>query len=503
MNDSRPKGRAKSAGSWFLGGLLWVVALGLAGVLSTRHDLRVDLSYGARRSLSAETVRLLRKLEQPVHAYAFYADDPTARGQIHLLLERYRQQSQKFSYEFVDPDRRPELAEKYGVSLNRTLVLSSGELKLRVRDVTESRLSGALLRLMSHDTPRVLFVTGHGEASIENQTGRGLSKLAESLRQQNFQVETFDLPGSKAIPDDADLVILAAPEGEIRARERDILERYVLQGGSLFALLEPMGSAGADTLVSDFGVRADLDFVIDRSSAQKNVTNGASDRIAMASRANPKFEGTRGFNHVTLYPIARSLSSIQPPPPGVTVTRIVETAKEAYGETTLSQLGDPEASFDPGTDLPGPLALGYAIDVDLRVFSVDWRNRSKGLEQTIMDMNPGDFDRRGAGDSLKVGSDKLVETPRQKAKLVVMGDVDFVNNANLLAWGNGDLFLDLVLWLSEKENRIAIGPGPELFEPVLLTIRQRTWLRIIGIGVVPGIFLLLAIGAVWWRRKWV
>jgi ABC-type uncharacterized transport system involved in gliding motility auxiliary subunit len=438
-----------------------------------------------------------------VHAFAFYADDPTARGQIRLLLDRYRQQSSEFSYEFVDMDRRPELAEKYGVSLNRTLVLSSGDLKLRVRDVTESRLSGALLRLISHDTPRVLFVTGHGEASIENDSGRGLSKLAGSLRQQNFQVGTLDLPGCESIPEDVDLVILAAPEGEIRPREREILDHYVLRGGSVFALLEPMGSASADTFVSDFGVRADLDFVIDRSNAQRNATNGASNRIAMASRANPKFEGTSGFNHVTLYPIARSLSSIQPPPPGVTVTRIVETAKDAYGETTLSQLGDPDASFDPQTDLSGPLALGYAIEVDLRIFTLDWRNRSKGLEQTIMDMHPDDFDQRGAGDTLEVGKQKMVERPTRNAKLVVMGDVDFVNNANLLAWGNGDLFLDLVLWLTEKENRIAIGPGPELFEPVLLTIRQRTWLRIIGIGVVPGIFLLLAIGVVWWRRKWI
>jgi len=494
------KRRRSGAWSWYFGAFLWVVALALAGVLSTRHDLRVDLSYGARRSLSPETVRLLKKLDRPVHALAFYEDDPTARGQVRLLLERYRQQSPEFSYEFVDLDRHPELAEKYGVSLNRTLVLTSGDLKLRVRDLGESRLSGALLRLISHDTPRILFLTGHGEASIENRSGGGLSKLAESLRQQNFQVDTFDLPGSDSIPSDADLVILAAPSGEIRAKERDVLNRYILHGGSLFALLEPLGSATADTLVAEYGVQPDLDFVIDQSSQQKNATNGASNRIAMARSANPDFEGTLGFNHVTLYPIARSLSSVQPPPPGVKITRIVETAKEAWGETTLTQLGDPSATFDAGTDLAGPLSLGYAVEVNLRLFKLDWRNRSQGLEQNLMDMQPGDFD---PGDTLTVGNEKVVQRPQSKTRIVVMGDVDFVNNANLLAWGNGDLFLDLTLWLSEKENRIAIGPGPELFDPVLLTIRQRNWLRIIGIGVVPGIFLVLAIGVVWWRRKWI
>ena len=490
--------RGGGAWSWYFGAFLWIVALALAGVLSTRHDLRFDLSHGARRSLSNETVRLLKKLDRPVHALAFYADDPTAREQVRLLLERYRQQSPEFSYEFVDLDRHPDLAEKYGVSLNRTLVLTSGDLKLRVRDLGESRLSGALLRLISHDTPRILFVTGHGEASIENQARGGLSKLAESLRQQDFEVGTLALSGADSIPSDADLVILAAPSGEIRAKERDAINRYILRGGSLFALLEPLGSASADTLVAEYGVHADLDFVIDQSSQQKNTTNGASDRIAMAKNANPEFDGTRGFN-----PIARSLSSVQPPPPGVKITRIVETAKDAWGDTALAQLGDPSAAFDPASDLPGPLALGYALELDLRLFQLDWRERSQGLEQAVMDMHPGDFDRRSAGDTLAVGNERVVEQPQSKARIVVMGDVDFVNNANLLAWGNGDLFLDLTLWLTEKENRIAIGPGPELFDPVLLTIHQRNWLRIFGIGIVPGIFLVLAIGVVWWRRKWV
>jgi hypothetical protein len=276
-----------------------------------------------------------------------------------------------------------------------------------------------------------------------------------------------------------------------------------MHGGSLFALLEPLGSASADSLVEQFGIRVDPTFVIDRSAQQRNATNGASDRIAMARGANQKFSATAGFGYVTLYPIACSLSSVQPSAPGVTLTKIVQTSPDAWGETTLSQMGDPKASYDEGVDRKGPLTLAYAAKIDLRVFQLDWRTQGQGLEQTVREMNPEAFGQSAPGDTVRVKGEQLVQEHSRTARLVLTGDVDFVNNANLLVQGNGDLFLDLLLWLSQRENRIALGPGPELFEPILLTKHQVFWLRVLGVGVVPGIFFLSALLVVWRRRKWI
>ena len=499
---SSPPADRKRAAPWILGAGLWLAVLALLGALSTRHDFRVDLSYGQRRSLATETVQLLEKLDRPVKALAFYADVPQERRLVQRLLERYQRHSHFFSYEFVDLERHPEMADKYQVSLNRTLVLVSGDLQLRLHEPRESELSGALLRILNRTPAQVVFITGHGEASIEDASGKGLKNLAKAIRHQNYVVRKLDLPSASSIPSTADVVVLAAPEGEMLPRELDMLTGYLLHGGRLMAMLEIMGSASADSLVSVFGVDAEQAFVIDPSEEQRNVTAGASNRIAMARGANPKHPATSGFTYVTVYPIARALSSVQPPPPGSKVSYLVRTGPQAWGETNLQQLGDPSARYDPGVDLKGPITLAYAVDTDLRIFRPDWREHPGGIDESFRELNPSDSHLDSAADTIAVDGSTVVQKPRLHSRVVVTGDVDFVNNANLSAWGNGDLFLDLLLWLSEAENRVAFAPGPKLYEPVMLTLRQIFWLRVLGMAVIPAIFFILAVAVAWRRRSW-
>jgi len=482
---------------------LWLLVFLAAGVLTTRHDLRADLSLGQRRSLAPETLRLLEKLDRPVKALAFYAEAPEERRLARRLLERYRRHSRFFSYEFVDLDRHPELADQYQVSLNRTVVLVSGDLQLRLHEPREAELSGALLRILDPRAPELRFVTGHGEASIEDDSGKGLKNLAETLRHQNYRVETLDLPAAGSIPAGTDVVVLAAPAGPMAPRELDLLTDYLMNGGRLMAMLEVGGSAAADSLVSVFGVNAARAFVIDPSPQQKNVTKGASNRIAMARGANPDHPATHSFTYVTVYPIARPLFSVQPPPPGVKVSYLVRTGDEAWGETRLNQLGDPSARFDPEVDLKGPLTLAYAVDADLRIFRPDWKEHPGGIDESFREMRVGTGTAQGALDTLQAAGDSLTARHRIHARLVVTGDVDFVDNANIGAWGNGDLFLDLLSWLTEADDRLALARGPRLYEPIMLTVRQVFWMRIVGMVVLPLVFFGLAITVAWRRRSWI
>ena len=109
----------------------------------------------------------------PFTSWPFFADLPEQQAHVRSLLNRYRSASANFSYEFVDLDRRPELAELYNVSLNQTLVLTSEGLQIQLRQPEEADLTGGLLRLIMERPPRVLFVTGHGEASVGDESSRG------------------------------------------------------------------------------------------------------------------------------------------------------------------------------------------------------------------------------------------------------------------------------------------------------------------------------------------
>ncbi|MEA3509038.1 MAG: Gldg family protein, partial [candidate division NC10 bacterium] len=73
--------------------------------LAIRHNIRVDLTEGRRHSLSDQSIKLVKSLEQEVNAVAFYRTDEPGKATAQDLLDQYDHFSAKFRYEFVDPDR--------------------------------------------------------------------------------------------------------------------------------------------------------------------------------------------------------------------------------------------------------------------------------------------------------------------------------------------------------------------------------------------------------------
>lgn len=495
---------ASAAGSLLLATALWVAAIALLATLVSRHDARIDLTATQRRTLAPQTIQLLRLLDRPVHVLAFYSDESGPRTQARLLLASYQEYTRHISWEFVDLDRQPELAQTNGVNASGTMVLQSGELKLRVPQPNEANLTGAVLRLIEQRPPRVLFLTGHGEAGMDDSSPGGLSKLAETVRRQNFQVEALALAGAPRVPTDADLVVMASPEQPLLPHERDALIAYLLRGGRLLALVEPAGSADADSLLARFGVWAQPDFVVDPSEARRNLAGPGSFRIVLGQGRNLEHAVTRGFTGAALFPLCRSLASVQPPPPGVSATRLLETAPEAWGETDYAFLVEGNPTFDPNQDLPGPLPLAYAVEVALRRFLLDPGSEERGLTGLLRDFYADSFDARdpALADTLTVGGERFVTALAEQARLVVVGDVDFVNNANLLVRGNADLFLSMVLWLTEREDRIALAPRPDTADPIVLTRRQVQTVALLGIAALPAIPLALGAFVFWRRRRW-
>ena len=317
-------------------------------------------------------------------------------------------------------------------------------------------------------------------------------------------MEEFQLPGAERIPPDSDAIIMAAPEGQMGRRELDAITAYLLQGGRLLAMVEPMGSAAFDSLLHNFGIIAEGGFVVDPSEERRNITGSGAFRIALAQGGNPEHPVTAGFSYATLYPIARSLSSVQPPPAGVAATRLISSMPNAWSESDMRLIAMGAPAFEEESDGGGPLGLAYAVELDLRRFLYDESMRPAGLTGLMMDFYPETFDvRSDTGDTLQVGDGEFVKERSDRARIVAVGDVDFVNNANLLAYGNSDLFVAMLLWLTEQESRIALAPRPELFDPVVLTIRQTFWMRIGFIAALPAVFFLLAMSVVWRRRNWV
>jgi ABC-type uncharacterized transport system involved in gliding motility auxiliary subunit len=83
---------------------------------------------------------------------------------------------------------------------------------------------------------------------------------------------------------------------------------------------------------------------------------------------------------------------------------------------------------------------------------------------------------------------------------VVVGDSDFAANFILGFQGNRDLFMNMVNWLAQQENLIAIRPREPEDRRVTLTADQQRRIMLLTLVLLP----LSIVGAgiySWWRRR--
>lgn len=436
-------------------GIAFVGILVVINYLAYQNARRWDLTEDQQFTLAPETIETLQKLPEPVEARAFYTQRlPTEQAQ--RLLDQYAFHSDgKFDYAFIDPDANPLEAQQAEITRDGTIVLTMGDQNQQVTAVTEQELTGALVRLISPDTRKVYFLTGHGERDIETPGDTSFSVARRILTSKNYNLESLNLLAAGSIPDDARLIIIAGPTQPLTTEEVDLLSAYVENGGALIVMEEPLPMTefgeGVDPLAGyladNWGINLGSDIIVDVNSAQASLVAVSSDYGSHAIT-----QGLTGL--VTLMPTARSVT-LSEPANGATQTELVFTTQQAWAETDLAMMQSEQAEVSPdeGQDLLGPVPMAAAA-----------------------------------------------ENFSNNARLVVFGDADFASDSYFTAYANGDLFVNAVDWAAGEEDLINLTPKESTQR--LLLPPQQTTMNLILLGTVfilPG--LTLAAGVFTWVQK--
>ena len=100
----------------------------------------------------------------------------------------------------------------------------------------------------------------------------------------------------------------------------------------------------------------------------------------------------------------------------------------------------------------------------------------------------------------KPGQSPADEPKRPETRIVVLGDSDFAANEAIAFEGNSNLFVNILNWISEQENLIAIRPKAPDDRRVTMTEDQMRLVAWLSLIFVPG--AVFAIGVyTWWRRR--
>lgn len=477
--------------------VLLAALLVMLNYLGGRYYQRFDWTSERLYTLSERTAGVLAELDRDVDLIVFLDPASDLFEPTRELARRYDAASPRIRSRVLDPVRNlaeaRRLVEEFDIQRDRVVVFVSGEDRrvvdqadLAELDYTglqmgrppevrafrgEAAFTGALVELMDERKPRILFTTGHGEAALDELGSRGLSEALELLGRDNYEIEEWASLGAGEVPVGADLVIVAGPTSSFVEPELDAFSRYLAGGGRMLLLLDPtprgggLAELGLTAWLADYGVRLGRDIVVDPASALPFFG------------AETIFVGDYGSHAITrsldqagvpvILSLARSVGAI-PERAGVTVTELLRTSAEGWGERDLARLDRIERGPD---DLPGPVSLGVAVEA---------APAGQRADDTVDD-GPAPED-----------------VPPWR--LVVLGDSELATNAQIANAGNATFFVNGVNWLLDRERLLGIPPKePELVR-LNLTRGELVTIYWLVLALLPGLAVATGL-VVWWRRR--
>lgn len=483
----------------------------MVNYLAMRHYTRADWTGSGIYTLSDKTAKVVRGLRKEVSLHVLWSQTDQRFPDVKEILDSYQALSPRLKVEVIDPDLSPDrtqlLIDRHGASIRAdeqglmaieagVFVVSGDNVKFvsgnefedhggdmmgatnpeeRVPSFkAEQEITAAIMRVTADEQSLVCFTQGHGEWQFDGYGGRSLGHIKEMLKQDSYKVEAISSAGTSRVPERCALVVVAGPQRALMEDEAAALEKYLVGGGRLLLLLDPIiendrfSPTGLEQLTLRRGIKLRNDFMLEvdprRLVSQTPVTFLVSEftsHDAVKQLGIPDSVGADVKKQLGAYPVLLSAArSLEQTESGNSVAEVLARSSEvAWGEVDLTALGTGESvpqrdQYD--TEGPAPLAMATTIAVP--------------------------------------------NAPETPGRLVVVGDSDFLAEELFVSAGlfNRDLWSGLVGWLTAREDLISIAPKNP--EHVRLQLTQDDFFTIVLL-LVGEVLLGIAIGVVVWIRR--
>jgi len=437
--------------------LVIIAALVIGNVLADRYNKAYDGTTNKRYSLSEQTLKIVKGLKQD--AVITYYDQSSRFHQAKDTLDEYANASRKVRVEYVDPDKKPQLARQAGIKEYGTAIVQVGAKREQAKGLNEEAITGALIRDLKDTTRTVCFVGGSVEHQIDDSNRGGYSRFKELLGRDEYQAKSVSLLQKAEVPGDCTVLVVGGPSNDYQQPEVDAIKKYVESGGRALFLLDPPLKIGREeiaenqpltALLAGWGVTPEKDMVLDLNPIGQLA--GLGPQVALVTSYNPHPIVNEMKGTATGFPLSRSLE----------VKSAGKAAVEALFSTSESSLAtsnltSAEVNTRDPNNKKGPLTIAAA----------------------------------GTYDTGK---------PNSQGRFVVVGSSAWLGNSFISFNGNRDLALNTINWLSSDEDLISIRPKEQDDRRVTMTKAQMTFVRTTSQFLLPLIVVVAGVG-VWWRRR--
>lgn len=452
--------------SWIITALVIVaviVANLLAASITTKFNLKLDLTRNNQFDISDETKTILSELNKEVRVMVMGEENEIA-DPIKEYLNKYAALSDNFKLEYVDVYKNQVVLNKYqakGHSLVAgDIILECGQ-RYKIIDSAsvysqtysfeetasnfsfdlESKLTNGIVVLtgLINETA-VYFLDGHGEQVLDT--------VVNSLNSLSFKNESLNLLNSD-IPDDAGLIVSIVPTADFSLEECQKLEKFFDRGGNFMVVFSPgmPKLEKVNALLESWGIVPNYDLVLEKDPQKimqyefAMLTDTYGHEITNPIR-------NQGLPLVSYYTSSFSLlpSNVY----NADVTVLLETTDLAIGKVNTENIS---VEYEEG-DFKGPLPLTVIAE----------------------------------------------KYSPEISRLAVIGSSGTLTGADEFE-GNKEFLSGIISWMTNNGNSLRISPKIVTENSAQITNSVLTVMNYLLVWIIPIIILLAGV-IIWIRRRY-
>ncbi len=339
----------------------------------------VDLTRQKLFSISAQTLEILKGLEEKVTIYGLYetGKEPEFVAEI---LEKYQNASAKVNVEYVDPYRNPGFLNKYENEDNppgeNSLIIELGnsfktishfelfnysppsaENPLAARRAlsfkAEEKITGTILALTGAANPTVYVLQGHLEEPFPHEMRR-------QLERENYSIKELNLLTEDAVPQDADILLMIGPGKDLSDQEEKKIREFLFERrGHVLFLIDIIAKdsklTNIEGLLRSYGVEMQPALILEQDPEYHlpQFPIGLIPSIQIHSIT----AGLISSGLAVLFPRTQAIKTLEVKRRTVQVEPLLVSSAISWGKVDLDDL-----SLEPSPqDLQGPFNLAVAI----------------------------------------------------------------------------------------------------------------------------------------------
>lgn len=448
--------------------ILVAIALNaFVSVLADRVSLKADLTANSIYRMSEQTSEFLKTYDTPTEIY-FLASEAGQDGAIHILqtlLEQYKVKNSNIKVTNINVSENPTFGKKYvenGQSLyDGSVIIDAGE-RFKVFTLTdlydvnaqtngitgiraEAKITSALKYVSSNQEFSVYFVNGHNELDLKGAK----SKLTE----ENYVTKELNLQ-TEEIPQEAEMLVIAAPLNDFTSAELAKMDTYFKNGGHAQFLFDPNGNGLTNLYdyLKGWGITVNDNIVVeDDTSKLLSLGNTSMFLIESELESSPLTDSIiESKRKIAYYPYSKSIDTT--PITNIEVQPLLASTENAYTTT-------------------------------------NYDNISKTEENTT-----GKFTVAALAKNSDTGASIFVSGNT----LLLSIEPDIITNS--YGFENYDFYMNLLQTMQGEDNSVVIGSKSLLGSQLNLTVRQGRAMGVIAIVVIPVVILIAGI-FIWFKRR--